>query len=320
MKKITKCNICGKTLFESLFYEKDKLHKIRGKFGVVKCLSCGLIFINPQPSFKELKKYYPKKYYSFDKIRTLSKDKNVRLKLFLYRLYYDKNNHRPFLRAIFYPIKYLIRTTEVSSKYKILDVGCGSGQFLYEMKKLGIKELHGVEPGGFDQKSAIKYGLKIKKTDLLAENYPNSYFDLITMSHVLEHTNNPSQIIKETKRILKQKGKLIISVPNSRSLNFFLFRKNWFNLDVPRHLFTFNDINLPNLLRKNGFKIIKLNYLGNFIDIGSIEYVLNNFGYKKGKIGKKFFDLVSLTGFLIFDRILSLLKIGDKIEIISEKI
>ena len=152
-----------------------------------------------------------------------------------------------------------MRGTKIAKNKRFLDVGSGSGQFLYEMKQFGM-DIYGVEPSDFDEKTAKEKKLNILKSDLIKANYPSNYFDIITFNHVLEHVNNPLKTIKEIHRILKKDGALIIGVPNSNSLAYWLFKKNWYQLDVLRHLFNFSDKNLGNLLKKEGFKIKKVRY------------------------------------------------------------
>ena len=152
MKLIKDCEICSNIRFTNLFKGGDKLLNLSGEFNVVRCNCCGVIFINPQPSYKELKKYYdPDKYYSLKKI---DKDSfKFRLKLFMYKLYFTKNNNYIY-KILFSPIKFMIRTTILKKNAKLLDVGCGSGQFLYEMKSLGL-DTYGIEPGEFDNSNNL---------------------------------------------------------------------------------------------------------------------------------------------------------------------
>lgn len=188
------CEFCGKKDFKFLFYGTDKNHGVRGKFKIVKCENCGLIFINPRPQAKELEKYYPRgKYYAFEKIDNYSK--KTKLKILLYDLYFNPKNKRYFLKAIFSPLRMFSRGTKIRKDAKLLDVGCGSGQFLYEMKQLGLKTW-GAEPGDFDRDAAKKENLNIFHGELKNARYPSNYFDIITLNHVLEHVNNPNETIK----------------------------------------------------------------------------------------------------------------------------
>jgi len=259
MKDLQKCSICGRKNFEFLFRIRDKNLNIPGDFFLQECKNCGVLFLNPQPSTEELKKYYSSdKYYSFKEIDMDSK--KTRLRIFLYNLYFNERNKNFFNKILFLPIKFMVRGTNIKKDFKLLDIGCGSGQFLYDMRKSGMEKVYGIEIGDFDKINSKRFNLNIKKTTLEKEKYPKDFFDIITINHVLEHLYNPKETLNEIKRILKERGLLILSVPNYRSLIYKIFRKNWYGLDPPRHLFNYSDKLLIDLLEINGFKIIKKRY------------------------------------------------------------
>ena len=308
----SKCNFCGKSEFKFLFSKKDNKNEILKKFNLVKCEACGLIFINPGPSFKELEKHYSKKYYSFNKIKTKEKSNKVKLKLLLYDLYFRQKNKNYLGKLFFSPFLPYIRGTVIAPGRKILDVGSGSGQFLYEMKQFGM-EVYGIEPGKFEEKGAKKHGLKIKKSDLMSAKYPKNYFDIITINHVLEHVSDPSEIIKEIHRILKTDGSLIVGVPNFRSLAHKIFRKNWYQFDVPRHLHNFSDKILEKKLKREGFKIEKIRYTSRPTQFSiSLKYLL------KLNIGNKVTRILDLF-FLPLSYVVNFLKFSDEMEIYCKK-
>ena len=315
MIKIKKCEICGKRNFQFLFNLKDNSLGIPGKFNFVKCKDCELIFMNPQPSLNELQKHYPKEtYYSLGKINLKESSLKTRMKILLYKIYFSPRNKNYFLKTIFSPLKFFVRGTRINHNDKLLDIGSGSGQFLYEMKQLGIKG-YGVEPGNFEKGIAKKEGLKIKNLDLIQSKYPRDFFDLITMNHVLEHVNNPSKTIKEIHRILYKKGLLIMGVPNSNSLAYGLFKKNWYQLDVPRHLFNYSDKNLKDLLKKEGFKVINVRYNSRPSQFSvSLSYFL-----KGKKWNNRLIDFIFTVLFLPLTWMVNFLRWGDQIEVYCVK-
>lgn len=308
MKTLKKCEICGNKNFKFLFKGRDKLLNITNKqFNLVKCRRCGIEFLNPQPSNKELEKYYSSdKYYSF---KSIDKDSfKLRLKIFLYKLYFTKNNNYP-LKLLFSPIKFMIRSTIIKKNIKLLDVGCGTGEFLHEMQQLGLN-IYGIEVGEIDESA----DLNIKNTNLLDAKYSDNYFDLITMNHVMEHINCPSETLKEIHRILNTNGKFIIGVPNINSIANKLFKKNWLSYDIPRHLFNYSDELMINILRKHKFKIVNIRYNSRPTQfVMSIYYLL---GIKKrtGIINK----LLELL-FIPLTLLVNFLKLGDQVEIVCKK-
>jgi SAM-dependent methyltransferase len=79
-------------------------------------------------------------------------------------------------------------------------------------------------------------------------------FDVVTMWHSLEHVHRPLEILRETYRLLVPGGKLIVATPNIQSLPFYLFRRDWFGLDLPRHLTHFTPSTLTAMLQTAGFR------------------------------------------------------------------
>lgn len=308
MKKINKCEICGSKKIIFLFNGYDKLLNIPGKFSLFGCENCKMIFLNPQPNYSELEKYYSnEKYYSLKKIDTNSR--KLKIKILLYKTYFNSKNKNVFIRLLLSPLKFIARGTKITHGSKLLDIGSGSGQFLYEMKKLGMN-VSGVEPGDFDKEGNKKYNLNIKNYDLIKAKYSKDFFDIITMNHVLEHLDNPNQSLKEIHRIIKKGGLLIIGIPNTNSFARRIFNRNWLALDVPRHLFDYSDKNLKIILERNGFKINRIRY-----NSRPNQFVVSLFftlGIKnRDGILNKILDIF----FLPSTWIVNALKIGDQIEV-----
>jgi 2-polyprenyl-3-methyl-5-hydroxy-6-metoxy-1,4-benzoquinol methylase len=188
--------------------------------------------LNPQPSQKEIDEHYPKNYYSFKG----EEPKKITIKI--YNILFGEKNS--VLRFFLSPLKKFIRSTIVVPHGKFLDVGCGSGKFLLTMKHLEM-DCYGVEPGKMDGEFIKKHELKIYNGDLEGAEYSNESFDVISLSWVFEHVSDPSKMLNELFRILKPNGKIILSVPQSKSLMFYLFKKNWGPFrytKTPFHLFS----------------------------------------------------------------------------------
>jgi len=138
---------------------------------------------------------------------------------------------------------------------KILDIGCGRGLFLDVMRRGGWDTI-GTEFSAKTASYAINtYGLKILPGDIIQHKLPAKSFDAININQVLEHLKNPDKVIEESLRLLRKGGLLIVSVPDLRSPQFTIGKKNWFLLDLPYHLFHFTEEGLGELLRKNKFKV-----------------------------------------------------------------
>jgi 2-polyprenyl-3-methyl-5-hydroxy-6-metoxy-1,4-benzoquinol methylase len=227
------CAICGSKEFFPLLKTKDLTGAVSEELILVRCSRCGLTYLNPMPTEDKMKQYYSEKYFETSSLGDASNN--------IFRLQMAR-----FLNNL------------KSSKGKALDVGCGDGNFLLIMKRLGWN-VYGVDIS----ESAVRLAKKklgvanVFVGTLANHRFPSSYFDVISFRHVLEHLQKPADTLLEIRRILKNEGVLGVSVPNIDSLYFRVFKEAWFHLDLPRHLYQFSPKTLTNLLIKTGFRVIK---------------------------------------------------------------
>lgn len=135
-------------------------------------------------------------------------------------------------------------------KGRLLDIGAGTGDFLYEAKKRGWK-INGIEPNQKARERALEKGVKIDED---AGNFKSGKFDVITMWHVLEHVPDLKAQVIELEHLLKKGGLLIIAVPNFRSYDASYYKEFWAAFDVPRHLWHFSQNSFKHLFSGTGFK------------------------------------------------------------------
>jgi len=135
----------------------------------------------------------------------------------------------------------------------ILDIGCGTGEFLALTKNQNWTSF-GIEPNENARRKA-----KLKNIDATAnfEELNQQKFNVITLWHVLEHLPDlPNQINKIT-NLLETKGTLIIAVPNFKSYDAKYYKEHWAAYDTPRHLWHFSQQSIINLFKEKKFKVIK---------------------------------------------------------------
>ncbi|HLC92865.1 MAG TPA: class I SAM-dependent methyltransferase [archaeon] len=247
-----KCHICS--AHDAGFFMKVRDFEFRDReVQLHKCAQCGIIFISPIPSAKMMEKYYSGQYYQKPSM-IFSMISDLRKNLF--------SRERPG---------------------RVLDVGCGAGTFLEGMKSLGWN-CHGTEVSEsskeFTRRLASK-GIEIKYCDLKKAGFKASSFDLITFWQVLEHVQDPTDIIRYSARLLKKDGVLFISVPNIESAGFAVFSGNWFHLDVPRHIYHFSPASLSLLLGKNGFKVKEISQFSfEYAPFGLMQSFYNFLGFE----------------------------------------
>ncbi len=149
---------------------------------------------------------------------------------------------------------------ETGKRAKIIDVGCGTGDFLAQMKSKGW-QCQGIEISGLMSRYAKqKYRLHIFNGELEEANLLQSSVDVITFWHSFEHLHDPIKVLRESYRILKQNGLIIILVPNIKSFEFMILKEKWPHLDVLRHLYHWSAKTLSSLLKKTEFKEIRLSH------------------------------------------------------------
>ena len=254
--------ICGSKEFIKLFESKDYILKDNNIYFICKCKQCGLIFTNPRPTISSIANYYPTFYPSYRENEIPYTNHIIvfltQKLLFVYRKVFENNSK-------FFQL----------SKGKILDIGCGNGQFLNYRKKEGWNTF-GIDLSPAAIEKTQKLGIQALCTSLENAHFPNESFDFITLNHVLEHLYDPILCLKECNRILKYNGKILITVPNFDSVDLHLFKQYWDGLDCPRHLYHFTPKKLQELLEKTGFVIKEIDYYPlSTIFVNSIDIYFN---------------------------------------------
>ncbi len=286
----------------------DKEYFVDGDFSLLRCSNCGLDFVEPLLDEKQLSKYYPEQeYYSF---------KDNKLAMIYHKIsayYYSKKNL--FLNLLLFPIKPLLSIYYIDKGKKILEIGCGNGLSLQVYQNYGLRT-SGLEPYGAKLTDSEKK-LGISRQTIAKVKYPKNSFDYIILREVLEHIPNQKQVLKKCYDWLKPSGKLIITVPNTRSLWNRIFKQNWYGYDIPRHLYNYNPKNLSFFLRKSGFKINKIKvYDLPYMLYGSLKFQKIE---KKSKKQYKEPSSLSKLFFLPASLLASFLNLGSLMEIECSK-
>jgi len=184
------CNLCGNADVSIVSRRSRDGKALRS----VACRQCGLVWSDPRPH--DARRFYENEY----------------------RLAYKRTfepQPRHVLRAGKVALSRLAQIRPLlAGRLRILDVGAGGGEFAYLLTKLG-HEVDAIEPNhGYAGYAASQYGLPVTRGMIGDVALPEASYDLITMWHVLEHTEDPAGVLRQLARALRPGGTLVVEVPN----------------------------------------------------------------------------------------------------------
>lgn len=231
--------------FENKFYLTCKDYTVSSKnFDLLYNETLDMLETFPQPKAEELSGYYESDaYISHTDSKKSGTDK-------LYQL----------VKKIALASKLKLINSFKTTDKNLLDVGCGTGDFLLTCKNKGWK-VTGVEPNAkakitSEHKLTGESGSEIYSE--IKQLKPEAQFDVITLWHVLEHVPNLDVYISTLKSLLKPKGILIVAVPNFRSYDANYYKQFWAAYDVPRHLWHFSKKSIQRLFTKQEMSVVKI--------------------------------------------------------------
>jgi len=284
-----RCPLCGDQQSSFLFSGYDRMHGFAGEFPVHQCGQCHVVFLARKFTPEQLSGFYPQTYYAFQDEHAAPAPKGLKaLELKLRQqteqaalamfLGYPSNEDFGLL-ARFNARRKLHRYRQFPryrANGRLLDVGCGSGDFLQKMKAIGW-DVYGVEPGEQGALAGQKRGLNIFHGTLEQAEFPDAHFDFIRFEHVLEHVPDPVATLREARRILRPGGQIRLMVPNWNSWPAQWFKSYWYHLDTPRHLFWFTPETLAFAAQRGGLKVSSSNIFPDYSDIAdSLIYLLED--------------------------------------------
>ncbi len=305
-----KCPACSSSSIKKVFTTYDRHYGHFDKlYDLFSCNNCGLLFLNPMISSDELHRMYPTDTYYAYKKSSVTKSSP-----------YISSGLRKLLRSI-YNFLYGNKKNKLvhKSEDKILDIGCGSGGYLRNLRNSGHKNIYGVEISEPAAKAANDDGLNVFNGVVNKAGFQDSFFDFIRLNHSFEHLVNPGETLKEIHRILKPDGDIFIGVPNTDSLPYKIFGMYWYYLGVPFHPYNYNVKNLSIFLEKHGFEVKKVLYCGYYPGItGSLQIFFNRNKRKKSSEGLAD-NMISRLLLNPPAKFLNFFKAGDCIEILAKK-
>ena len=236
-----------------------------GEWTLYKCSQCSSAYLDPRPTAETIGLAY-ETYFTHGDLEQTTKKGLSRINQLSRNAYVNmvwNTNLEPFSRKL----AWIQRAIPGNAAYidnlmrhlprpaqdrQLLDVGCGNGSFLLMAKSAGWNV------AGFDVDLKAVQLARSHDLDVLAGSFDNlgreyDGFDVITLSHVIEHVHLPLKLLQDCRKLLRPGGSLWIETPNIESAGHTKFGKSWRGLEVPRHLTIFSRSSLIDLLKKAGF-------------------------------------------------------------------
>lgn len=228
---VSYCGLCG----ASTAYLIECQDRNGMPLDVLICSHCGVVHNDPIPSVNELSRFYAEQY----------------------RKSY-KGTRRPKLRhaARYFPaVASHIKEhwKHYQSVSRVLDVGSGSGEFLYLMHKLG-KQAVGLEPTkDYAQFCRERFGLEVI-TGEIGDFQPQVKFDHIRLCHVVEHLPDPVGSLRTISDWLVESGTMHVSVPDFKT---YCRKKTPGRIFHYGHIYNFDHDTFEFLIKLSGLEILE---------------------------------------------------------------
>lgn len=271
LESVDACPACAQRPRETMHVDLlDVEFGAAGFWTMYRCRGCGSGYLDPRPSAASIGAAYANYYTHTDSDRPLIRRRGIVRRL-LHDLVLGYQNSKyglarvPSLSAgrILIPLLPPLRSAAEAElrclprcegrKGRLLDVGCGGGSFLLLSQQAGWQAT-GVDVDPHSVAIARKQGLdaRLGGIDSLDRSEQGT-FDLVTLSHVVEHVTDPLDLLRRAHAMLKPGGALWLETPNVDAPGHARFQSAWRGLEPPRHLCLLSRTALLDILAKAGY-------------------------------------------------------------------
>jgi SAM-dependent methyltransferase len=250
-KEFVSCALCGGASYHLVARGTDREYPTSpDTFDIVECGACHLRYLNPRPTVRELGRIYPQNYHAYNIRAPGSGGASLPLVTRLRHKIYSRRFRRVFDHLADRP------------RVEMLDVGCGDGWMLdlYRIASPRPIATHGVDFNAEVCDVARSYGhtvycSRFEDLDLAGR------FDIVNLSHVIEHVSDPLLIARKSREVLRPGGLFVLETPNTDTLDGKWFETgNWGAYHVPRHWNLFNPATLRQLGEKAGLEFVEVTF------------------------------------------------------------
>lgn len=227
----------GKSHQQCFICESENIELLRNyeSHGLIRCNTCSFVFMKNIPSKEELEAHYEAYPYDTDQFLSPLTIEAYEILCKKFEMYRQTNN--------------------------ILDVGCGQG-WLLDIAMQHNWKCYGTEFSKIAFRKCADKGIIMAEGVLNTNNYAKESFDVIILSEVIEHINNPLEELNKIFSLLRKGGLLYITTPNFNGYLRYQLKDKYNIIGYPEHLGYFTRKTLNDVLKRSGFKKIKLETTG----------------------------------------------------------
>ena len=234
------CDACGATAFTPyLTGIRDFEYGMPGTWDVVRCDGCGLVRLAPFPTLAEALGTYPDTYVQY-----APRDNPIVGPL--YRRFVENQGR--------------IMAKLVGPKARVLDVGAACGQFMHILSRQNPGwTITGLEPNPTAVSTGRRhYGVDLVLGTLESHPFDPESFDLVILTHVIEHVPSPMETLGHINRLLRPGGFLYGETENIEAPDARIMGRYWGLFHIPRHLYFFTPKTLAALIAKASFTDVSI--------------------------------------------------------------
>lgn len=214
------------------------------------------------------------------------------------------------------------RPIALTAPGRVLEVGCGHGELLDRLRAAGW-ETWAIEEDARAAARVARRGHRVIAGEFRAGVIRDVAFDMVWMSHVLEHVDDPLATCRTVRSLLKPDGHFLIRVPNIRGLLPKIFAlQDWYNLDVPRHLWHFSPSTLSQLLHTAGFVVVREKRYSTWVDYAATirnmwHRLMRGAGPSESPPVSRFTSVLMKLMWIVLWRPLDSFGLGDRIFVVA---
>jgi SAM-dependent methyltransferase len=305
------CKICGADAGNRIYIVREMMLGLRDEFEYLECQACGCLQLISPPD--DLGRYYPSAYTAFGRHKQEQISQRLRYQV-------RKLRNKAYFRQPNWFERYLIESydnlalqafsrIDVPHDARILDVGCGSGVLLADLKELGYKHLLGLDRF-VPQALADKHGVRIVKGEL--QDLKGTNWDIIMFNHSFEHMAEQRDILQATAGMLAPNGRCLLRIP-VLGWAWGHYGVNWVQIDAPRHFFLHTTKSFRLLADSAGLDVVDVGYDSNEFQFWGSELYSRNVSVSSIDVGRpqKIFSRAELQKFRASARELNAQGRGD---------